>query len=402
MDLTFEIRKFFRDPFNRYLVVGLLFLAIAVTLLIPSQEIETDGPSVHFFILSGCPHCAEQEPILRELEQEFPNVNFYYHDASTPEGARLYIQLCEKHGLGTDSIRTPTTFVGESYFIGVYPKEIIKAELEECITNCSLGLPTTRKGEPIKSAEINVTSFDLPLLGKTDLTSFGLPVLAITMGFIDGLNPCAIWVLVYMITMIMNVNDKKKIWIIVGSFIFASGVLYFLFMAAWLNAFLIIGYVRFVQVGIGSFALGAGILNLRSYFKTRGALVCKVEDSESRKKTMEKIQKIASSPLSWGIFFSIVVLAFAVNLVEFVCSSFLPAAFVYVLSLKALPPLYHYLYIALYVFFFMLDDLILFGLAAFAVTRFSGEKYVKFCKLFGGVIMLFLGLFLLFAPHLLR
>jgi hypothetical protein len=205
-----------------------------------------------------------------------------------------------------------------------------------------------------------------------------------------------------MVSLIMNLNDRKKIWIIVGSFVFASGVLYFLFMTAWLNTFLFLGYLRPVTIGIGLFALGAGIVSLRKYVKTGGAMVCSVGDQESHKKTMKRVEEVIAAPLSWGIFFSILVLAFMINAVEFACSSGIPAVFTQVLALQDLPAWQYYGYILLYDAFFMLDDLIIFSLAAFAVSSGVGEKYAKYCKLIGGVVMVLLGLMLLFFPGLLR
>jgi hypothetical protein len=83
--------------------------------------------------------------------------------------------------------------------------------------------------------------------------------------------------------------------LIVGSFVLASGVLYFLFMTAWLNAFLYIGYLRPVTIVIGLVALGGGMLQVREVIQTKGAVVCKVTDEESRKKTMTRVQKIVSA-----------------------------------------------------------------------------------------------------------
>ncbi len=218
----------------------------------------------------------------------------------------------------------------------------------------------------------------------------------------DGFNPCAMWVLVYLIALVMELNDRKRIWLIVGSFVLASGVLYFLFMTAWLNAFLVLGFLRPVTITVGLFALGAGVLGLKEYFETKGALVCKVSGEDDKTKTMDKVRQLVSAPLTWATFAGIVALAFVVNSVEFVCSSAIPAVFTQVLALTNLEWWQHYAYIALYDLFFMLDDLIIFGLAAFAVSSGVGEKYAKQCKLIGGIIMLVLGLLLLFAPHLLR
>jgi hypothetical protein len=150
-----------------------------------------------------------------------------------------------------------------------------------------------------------------------------------------------------------------------------------------------------VVVVIGLVALGGGILQVREVIKTKGAIVCEVTDEESRKKTMTRIQKIVSSPITLGTIMGIIGLAFAVNSIEFVCSAAVPAVFTQVLSLASLSTFQHYSYILLYVFFFMLDDAIIFGTAAFALTSRLGDRYAKYSRPVGATILIILGILLL-------
>jgi hypothetical protein len=246
------------------------------------------------------------------------------------------------------------------------------------------------------------TTFHIPFVGDRDASRYSLPALAVILGLVDGFNPCAMWVLVYLISLIMSLNDGKKIWLLVGSFVAASGVLYFLFMTAWLNVFLLLGYLRPLTVLIGLFALWTGIGNIREFIVTRGVVACKVTDGATKKKTMTRIEQLVASPLTIATIFGIIVLAFAVNSIEFLCSAGIPAIFTHVLALSAADAIHYYAYILLYVFFFMLDDLLIFGSAVFAVSSSLGEKYAGFCKVIGGSIMLALGVLLTFFPDLLR
>jgi len=146
---------------------------------------------------------------------------------------------------------------------------------------------------------------------------------------------------------------------------------------------------------IGLVALGGGIWQVREVIETKGAIVCEVTDEESRKKTMTRIQKIVSSPITLGTIAGIIALAFMVNSVEFVCSAAVPAVFTRVLSLAGLTTFQYYSYILLYVLFFMLDDLIIFGTAAFALTSNLGDRYAKYSRPVGATILIILGLLLL-------
>jgi len=394
--LTNFCRKIYRDPFKRYLVISLIILGII--LLFTGQEsakpITTEGFEVHFFYLPDCSHCEEQDPFNRELVTTY-SIDIKYHNAGEPKGAALLTEMLAAIGI-KDEPEFPVTIFGRQAFSGWESAETtgerIKLALQQCLAgNCP-------EGGIIEEPQDEVT---LPIIGKITLSEYSLPGLAIILGLVDGFNPCAMWVLAYLISLIMTLKDKRRIWLLVGSFVFASGVLYFLFMTAWLNAFLLIGYFRPVTIVIGLAALGAGTLNIREFIRTKGAIVCEVGDEESRKKTMRRMEKVVFSPLTLATIAGIIALAFVVNLIEFVCSAAIPAIFTHVLSLSNLATLRYYAYILLYDFFFMLDDLIIFGSAALAMTSSLGDRYAKYCKPLGGTILFILGVLLLFAPRLL-
>ena len=389
--------KIYQDPFKRYLVTSLVILG-AVLLLTgqqPAKPTTNEGFEIHFFYLPDCSHCEEQKPFNEELANTYRSISFIYHDATKHEENALLREMLADIGIKEEP-EFPVTIFGRQAFGGWESEETtgeqIKLALQQCLAgNCP-------EGRIIEEPKDGVT---LPIIGEIRLSDYSLPSLAIILGFVDGFNPCAMWVLAYLISLIMTLKDKRKIWLLVGSFVFASGVLYFLFMTAWLNAFLLIGYFRPVTIVIGLAALGAGTLNIREFIRTKGVIVCEVGDEESRKKTMRRMEKVVFSPLTLATIAGIIALAFVVNLIEFVCSAAIPAIFTHVLSLSNLATLRYYAYILLYDFFFMLDDLIIFGSAALAMTSSLGDRYAKYCKPLGGTILLVLGVLLLFAPHLL-
>lgn len=395
-----SIKKFFSVKFNIFLVLFLIIIG-ALALLLTGETTQTreEGLTINFFYLPTCPHCTEQKPIIAELEEELPDIPVRWHDASTPEGSALFFRMAQEAGLDTSRLGVPTIFIGKHAFVGLHTKEQLLAAVRDCQERCDAG---AEHEVAVQEMTTDLKEFELPFLGKTDLTAFSLPLLAIVLGLIDGFNPCAMWVLVYLISVLVGVNDKRKLWIIVGSFVAASGILYFLFMTAWINLFLIIGYLKPLTILIGLVALGGGILSLKEYLTTKGDLTCEVGDAASHRKTMKRIDRIVQEPLTWALTLSIIALAFIVNSVEFVCSAAIPAVFTQVLALSDLAPIHHYAYIALYTFAFMLDDLLIFGLAAFAISTTFGSRYAKYCRLFGGAIMIILGAILVFAPHLLR
>ena len=416
----------FKSRFNIGLLALLLILGALSYALAgesgPAAPAEGSGPSasssieIHFFYLPTCPTCGEQKPIFEALKREgVPGARFYSVDVSKPEGFALFREMAKDGGIAVESLTVPTIFVGGRPLVGLHTEEELlaaireekrAAEGEDGVEGVE-GWEEEEEGDGIKGAgiapepELDIAHFQLPLLGEIDLLKYSLPTLAVVLGLVDGFNPCAMWVLVYLIGLLAGVRDRRRAWLIVGSFVLASGALYFLIMAAWINVFLLLGYVQILTILIGLVALGGGILSIRDHLTTGGSPACRVGGGEGRRETMGRIEKIVSQPLSVSIFFSIVALAFLVNAVEFLCSSAIPAVFTHILALSGTSTIENYLLIALYTFFFMLDDMVIFSLAAFAAGSSFGERYARWCKVVGGTILAILGLLLLFAPHLL-
>jgi len=386
--LTNFLRNTFQDRFKRYLIISLIILGIVITFTSQGTPSTGEGFEIHFFHIPGCSHCEKQEPFNEKLANTYPSIQVIEHDATTPAGSALLSEKLAELGI-EDEPDFPITIFGNQVFGGWESEETTGRAIEEALQQCLAGnCPPPAGKEP-------GDGIVLPIVGKIVPADYSLPALAIVLGLVDGFNPCAMWVLVYLISIIATLRDRKRIWLIVGSFVLASGVLYFLFMTAWLNAFLFIGYVKPVTIVIGLVALGGGILQVRGFIETKGAIVCEVTDEESRKKTMTRIQKIVSSPITLGTVAGIIALAFLVNSIEFVCSAAIPAIFTHVLSLASLTTFQYYGYILLYVLFFMLDDLVIFGTAAFAMTSSLGERYAKYFRPVGATILIILGVLLL-------
>jgi hypothetical protein len=390
------LKNTFQDRFKRYLIISLIVLGIVIGFTSQGTSSTGEGYEVHFFSVTGCPHCADQRAFNERLANIYPLIQILEHDAATPQGRALLDQLLEERGIVYEP-GFPITIFGNQVFGDWESEETSGTAIEEALQQCLAGNCPPPTGE-----EPGEDGIVLPIIGRLVPSEYSLPALAVVLGVVDGFNPCALWVLLYLISLVMTLRDRKRIWLIVGSFVLASGILYFLFMTAWLNVFLFIGYVRPVTVVIGLVALGGGILQIRELIRTKGEIVCEVTSEESREKTMAKMQKIVSSPITLGTIVGIVALAFAVNAIEFVCSAAIPAVFTQVLSLAGLSTFQYYGYILLYVFFFMLNNLVIFGAAAFALTSNLGVRYAKYARPIGAAILIILGALLLFAPDLLR
>lgn len=352
-----------------------------------------------FFWAEGCPHCHEEKIFLDEYLKDKENIKIKDYEVSkSKENLEKMNEVARS--LNADVRGVPFTVFEDKYVTG-----FLRGTTEQKIIDMiggqfkksDSGICTVE--EPCEDDAKSSIKFNLPILGAVDSASLSLPTLSILIGFVDGFNPCAMWVLIFLISALLGMQDRRRMWLLGSVFILASGMVYFMFMAAWLNFFLFIGMVTAVRIIIGLLALGVGSYNLKEYF-TKKESVCKVTGADKRKKTFEKIKEIIHKKSIIIALVGIVILAFAVNLVELICSAGLPAIFTQILSLSDLPIWKYYAYIFLYILFFMIDDLVIFVIAM-KTLQLTGltTKYTRVTKLIGGIIMLILGILLVIKPE---
>jgi len=299
----------------------------------------------------------------------------------------------------TDIGGVPMAFIDGQIVKGYAGDSTTGEQIKSIIENKLIGKGLLAREDEIDNDE---TAMVLPVFGKVDPKTVSLPALTLILGLLDGFNPCAMWILLFLISLLIGMEDKKRMWLLGSVFIFISGVSYFLFMSAWLQLILFIGFIAIIRVGIGLLAMGIGGVNIRDYIKNRktDGLVCKVSDNKRGQKIFEKIKSIVRRESLWWSLIGILILGFSVNLVELACSAGFPAVFTQVLALQESIGWQRYMYMIGYIFFYMLDDMIVFLIAMFTLQiTMVNNKYAKYLNLFSGVLILILGLLLIFKPE---
>jgi glutaredoxin len=370
----------------------LFFICLLAFSLIPfaGQAKET----ATFYYGYSCPHCKNVETFIKDnnvesrLDVKIEKKEIYLNRGN----ASAFQTICANFNIPTNQRGVPFFVWGDQHFMGDAP---IISFLENKLKETD-GLQNSN----VNSGQEKV--YNLPLIGKVDLMKYSLPVLTLVIGAIDGFNPCAMWVLVFLIGALLGLENRKNMWLIGLTFIGASAAIYYLFLAAWLNLFIFIGYIRIVQIIIGGLALFVGAYYLREYWLKKGKTEaeCKVVKGDKKKKIIERINQIVESKKIFYALVGIVALAFVVNLIELACSIGLPAIYTQILALSDLPKWQYYLYLLFYIIIFMLDDMIIFTAAMLAAkaTGLSG-KYTKFSELVGGLIIFLIGVLLILRPE---
>jgi len=390
----------------------ILLAALLLALAAPLARAADSALSVdvYFFWALGCPHCDRAMTFFERLEKEEPRVRVHRLEVTRDAHSReAFLRLVDRHRVMDPGV--PFIVIGDRVVVGYLDDASTGAELRSVARECLAAgcldtvapLLAGADASPPASGPTRQSalpeSVRLPLLGMVSLHDLSLPALTVVLGAVDGFNPCAMWTLVFLIGLLVGMPDRTRRWTLGVAFVAASALVYYLIMAAWLNALLFLGMVVWIRVAIGLVALAAGFYYLREFVLNKAA-VCEVTRPERRRQVFERLRSLASERRFAVALAGIVLLAFAVNVVELLCSAGIPAIYTQVLAMSALPRWEYHAYLALYILVFMLDDLVVFftAMATLEVTGATG-RYARYGHLVGGGVLLAVGALMLLRPE---
>jgi hypothetical protein len=374
-------------------------------------------PALTMFWRQGCLHCENEKEFLGQLRREMPRLEPRLLDLAEPAQQALFDDLCQRLHLPRV---TPITLVGSQVVVGFDAAHTTGAEIRRLLASEPPGSsledvlaspPAPPSGQelscpvgpstPCEALPREFMMIEVPLIGAVDLAKLTLPMLSLVLGLVDGFNPCAMWVLVAFLTALLQAGDLRRMALLAGIFILAEAVMYFAILNSWFLAFDFIKADRIVTPLVGVVALGGGVFFL--WEARRSDLTCQVQSGTQRGRTLSRLQRLATGGLTPAVFLGILALAFSVNVVEFACSIGIPQTYTKILDMNRVGLLERELLMAIYIFFYMLDDLVVFGLAlgGAQVIGLTG-RYARLSSFVGGIILLVLGSLLLFAPEKLR
>ncbi len=396
-------------------IISFLFLSVFIPIFnVSAQE---ENVQIDIFYSTSCPHCKEAKYFLNKLDQEYLDSELIIteHNIAEKDNIELLKKLYSEYNVSQENYGSvPIMFIADKYIVGYSDKigELIKNYVQELIQEC-------REKEQ-ENCEQNQTSnnpekiesereFKIPIIGNIDVSGFSPLILSIVVGALDGFNACAMVALGFLLAVLVATGVRKRVILIGGVFILVSGVVYFLFISAWLNLFMFIGYQQYVQIIIALVIIFFSLFLLKDYFTGVVCKVCNVEENKQsffnkiQRKLFVKMSQLTKAEMSLGLtLIGVVIVAIGVNLVELACSFGFPLAYTKILTSYNLPTAQYYGYLLVYVLFYMIDDFLIFLIAVITlkVTKAS-DKYLKIIKLISGIVLLIMGLLMLFKPELL-
>ncbi len=374
---------------------GLRFLLSLVWLLLWSLSWELEAaaktetslacPTITVYVRAGCPHCAAAKSYLADMGIQHPDLTVVIQDLVKPVVRQRFTELNQVNNVDRPGV--PTFVICERMLIGFDPVQT-PPMIEQLM---QFGIPRASDS----------SSIDLPIFGKLIPADIGLPLFTVAVGLVDGFNPCAMWVLLFLLSVLVNIKQRRRIILIAGTFVIISGLVYYAFMAAWLNTFLLIGFSRPLQLGLGVVALLIGSIHVKDFFTLNKGVSLTIPE-RSKPGLYVRVRRIVHAETVMPALVGAVVLATVVNLIELLCTAGLPALYTHVLTLYQLPSWQYYAYLSLYIIAYMFDDTVMVTIAVITLGHHKlQENQGRWLKLISGLVIAVLGLALVAAPQLL-
>ena len=366
-------------------------IGICLVLLVPGSGARVHAgdpvPDLEVFVRAGCPHCEAAKVFLDELRHERPSLQIAIHDvAENPVARQRLATLATERGI--TNIGVPTFLIASELIVGFRSSDTTGAEIRARLDRQAQGVPRPQPVEGIQTE----------WFGELRVRDLGLPLFTIAIGLLDGVNPCAMWVLLFLLSLLVNLQDRRRMVLIAGTFVLVSGLVYFAFMAAWLNMFLLIGLSRTLQIGLGSIALFVGAVNVKDFFALHHGFSLSIPES-AKPGLYARVRSILRTEHLAGALAGIVILAGFVNLIELLCTAGFPALYTQILTLQQMPMWEYYGYLALYNLAYIFDDSLMVILAVVTLNRTKlQERAGRWLKLTSGLVMAGLGMILLLQP----
>jgi glutaredoxin len=342
----------------------------------------TAAPQLEVFVREGCPHCAAAKVFLAQLARERPDLKIVYRLVDEDPQARDAL-VAVSRAAGTWPPGVPTFVVDGRVLVGFDDGDPAGRALVQFID----------------AAQAPPDQVENTLFGTLSASRLGLPLFTLLLGLLDGFNPCAMWILLFLLSLLVRLHDRRRMALIAGTFVLVSGAVYYAFMAAWLNVFLAVGLSQPVRWMLGVLALLIGALNVKDFVAWGHGPSLQIP-AGAKPGLYARARKILQSPTLPGSLVAVAALAVVVNVVELLCTAGLPALYTAVLARQELPPAAHYGYLGLYIIGYIADDALMVTLAVMALGSHKlTESTGRWLKLLSGLVMVGLGAVLLLKPQ---
>ena len=361
-----------------WLFIGLLILPVWAW-----AGSATDLGVLKVYVRDGCPHCAEAKKFLQHAVKQRPYLKIVYRSLDRDYGARIELmRISRQAGIWPSGV--PTFVMHDKVMIGFGDAAISGPKLMAFIDNA------------VVSQKVDAGWF-----GDISVERLGLPLFTLAMGLLDGFNPCAMWVLLFLLSMLIRLQDRQRMTLVAGTFVLVSGAVYYAFMAAWLNVFLMMGMSNPVRWTLAGMAFLIGSINVKDYFAFKKGISLSIPET-AKPGLYARMRRLMQTEALTASLISVTVIAILVNFIELLCTAGLPAIYTAVLSQQGFSMAEYYAYLLLYIVAYIADDSLMVVIAVITLGSHKlTEQSGRWLKLISGSVMLMLSAVMLLRPQLL-
>lgn len=415
-------------------LIGLagLLLAGAMPARAQAQVAPQKQAVIYFFWGDGCPHCAAAKPFLEQLTQKYPGTEVRAYEIwHSQENRDLFIKMAAAFGFEPQAV--PTTFLGEQYWVG-YADQIGR-EIESAVQGCLESGCKNAGAGIIEPAEAEVTPqptpaavaaapdtlanppangvpsstapqaavLDLPLIGAISLEHQSLLLSTALIAFVDGFNPCSVWVLTMLLAITLHTGSRRKVLMIGLVFVTVTAAIYALFIAGLFTVFTFVAITDWVRLLVALIALFFAGVNIKDYFWYKEGVSLTIAD-EAKPGLFQRMRRLVDASQSFGgLVVATVALAAGVSLVEFSCTAGFPMLWTNLLASQQVGAVTFLALLTVYMLIYQLDELGIFAVSVVTLraSRLE-EKHGRILKLIGGMLMLTLAVVMLIDPSLMN
>lgn len=382
-------------PVRAACAIALALLALLVAGLVAAGPAaatavkDTDEVTLTLFHGEGCPHCAAEREFLAGLAQRHPGLTVELYEVWNDEANRDRLAAAEAR-LGFEATGVPVTIVGEQVWIGF--DEARGAAIEAAVAT-ALGESTAGLSPPPS------TTVEVPGLGAVDVGASSLVVSTLVIGFVDGVNPCSLWVLSVLLAIVLHSGSRGRVLLVGSVFLGITTAMYGLYIVGFYSALDYVGELAWIRLVLAAIAITFGVLQLKDGLYP--GVGPSLSLSPGRKPGLyQRMRAVASADRGLpAVVAGTAALAVGVSLLETPCTAGLPLLWTGLLAEQGVTTAAAVSLFALYMLVFLLDELVVFAVAVFALraTKLQ-EKHGRFLKILAGSVLLTLGLAMLLAP----
>lgn len=365
-----------------WFALAMLLLAIPWAAAAGQTQPPGEADVLEVFVRDGCPHCAKAKAYLPAFSNARPGLRVVYrsvdHDASAREDL---IRHSKNSGIWPPGV--PTFVYNGRVLAGFENPERTGPELAALVERRTAG----------------AGGIETELFGTISVSRLGFPLFTLAVGLLDGFNPCAMWVLLFLLSMLVHLRSRKRMALVAGTFVLTSGMVYYAFMAAWLNVFLAMGMSSALRIALGVVALVIGVINIKDFLAPLQGITLSIADS-SKPGIYARIRAVVQAQTLLPALTAVATLAVVVNFIELLCTAGFPAIYTAILTQQDLGLAAHYGYLGLYIIGYIADDSLMVFMAVMMLSsRKLTERTGRWLKFISGGAMLLLGGIMILRPE---